>query len=266
MTNNIETQLSLLYDGEFDDRYDHVNKLNSEISIKNKIIHMTNNASTKQIKNIGILKQVLLLAGILILITLLKAIGVIPKKVATLIICIIVIGFIVKIFIIILKPDINFNDEDMLTDLYFHKNKHVQQCPSKCTPKSPTNVPYNIKTGVTNRLKTDSSLNSWLYGDQPEALFYNPRLYGNKYKNYRVEGEDIYNADTNKPASWYNQITDNVAEEDPIQGVTYYNCIKEVSPVGTKQEFRTTIPCKYYPGYKTLNKCIYDSNDNCNIV
>ena len=115
-----------------------------------------------------------------------------------------------------------------------------------------------------NNLKTDSSLNVWLYGDQPEALYYNPRMYGNKYPNHRVTEEEEETEDNPQP--FFNNITDNTDQEEPIEGVTYYDCVKDLSPKGTNTEFRTTIPCQYYPGYKTLNRCIFDENNNCNIV
>ena len=160
----------------------------------------------------------------------------------------------------------DFNKENKLTTKYFMNNAQNSsgpKCPRKCKPKPSPNIkPKRIKEKVRNNLKTDSSLNVWLYGDQQEALYYNPRTYEEKYPDYRVSDEETIDS----PQPWFNQIEDNTEQEEPVEGVTYYDCIKELSPEGTKAEFRTTIPCQYYPGYKTLHRCIFDENNNCNIV
>ena len=72
MTNNINTKLSLLYDDDFNAKYNYSNKLNKEISLKDKIINIHYDQSYKYRRNIKILKSVLLMAGLLVLMALLK--------------------------------------------------------------------------------------------------------------------------------------------------------------------------------------------------
>ena len=270
MKNNINTKLSLLYDDEFNVKYDYSNRLNREISIKDKIININNQQYEKNILKVKILKLVLLMVGILVFITLLIAVRIFGKTFGLSLMIVVVIAFIIRILVVKYSKRIDFNKENKMTTKYFEINagesaNYNPKCPSKCKAKpnpNPNIVPTRINEKVKNKLKTDSSLNVWLYGDQPEALYYNPRIYGNKYDNPRIT-EDEETID--KPQPWFNQITENTEQKDPIQGVTYYNCVKELSPKGTPVEFRTTIPCNYYPGYETLNKCIFDDN-NCNPV
>jgi hypothetical protein len=267
MSNNITTDLSLLYDNEFDAKYNYSNRLNKEITLKDKILDISHHQHSMQRKKLKILKLVLLMGGILILITLMSASSIISKQMTTWFIIIIVLVFVIKIVILRYSKSVHFNDENKLTSQYFLKHSHdpyAHKCPKRCKPKPAPNInPKHIKEKVQNNLKTDSSLNVWLYGDQPEALYYNPRIYGDRFPNPRITEEQ---ESLDKPRQWFNQITENTNQEEPIEGITYYNCVKDLSPKHTKTEFRTTIPCKYYPGYKTLNRCIFDENNNCNIV
>lgn len=267
MTNNINTKLSLLYDDEFNAKYNYSNRLNKEISLKDKIINIHTKQNHKYRRNIKILKSILFMAGLLVLMALLIGIRVFDKKFGTSLMIVIVVAFVIKILILRFNTNNDFTKENKLTTKYFSNNKghdNEPKCPSTCKPKpTPDIKPKKIKEKVINNLKTDSSLNVWLYGDQPEALYYNPRMYRNKYPNHRVTEEEEY---IDKPQPWFNQITENTDQEEPILGATYYDCVKELSPSGTKPEFRTSIPCQYYPGYETLQRCIIDENNNCNIV
>ena len=264
MTNNINTKLSLLYDDDFNAKYNYSNRLNKEISLKDKIIDIHYDQSHKYRRNIKILKSILLMAGLLVFMALLIGVRIFDKKFGTSLMIVIVVAFVIKILILRYSKKSDFNKENKLTTKYFtNTTQNTPKCPRKCKPKPNPNIkPKRIKEKVLNNLKTDSSLNVWLYGDQPEALYYNPRMYGNKYPDHRVTEEET----TDSPQPWFNQITDNTDQEEPVQGVTYYDCVKELSPKGTKAEFRTAIPCQYYPGYKTLQRCIIDENNNCNIV
>jgi len=271
MTNNINTKLSLLYDDDFNAKYNYSNRLNKEISLKNKIIDIHYDQSHKYRRNIKILKSILLMAGLLVLMALLIGIRIFDKKFGTSLMIVIVVAFVIKILILRYSKKSDFTKENKLTTKYFSNNDQNNsdpKCPSKCKQKSkstPNINPNRIKEKVLNNLKTDSSLNVWLYGDQPEALYYNERMYGNKYQLHRITEEEEPETEYS-PQPWFNEITDNTDQEEPIQGVTYYDCVKDLSPEGTKTEFRTTIPCQYYPGYKTLHRCIFDENNNCNIV
>ena len=266
MNNNINTKLSLLYDDDFNAKYDYSNRLNKEIILKDKIINIYDKQGNKSKKSIKILKIIMIMTALLIFIAFLISTKIFDKKFGTSLMVIIIVIYVIRILIFRYTKKSNFTEENKLTGNYFRnkdKSSKKSNCPKRCRPKPvPVPTPIRIKEKVRNNLKTDSSLNSWVYGDQPEALYYNPRIYGKKYPNYRIEGEDSVDS----PEPWFNKISDNVDSEDPIQGVTYYNCVKELSPEGTQTEFRTTIPCKYYPGYKTHNRCIFDKDNNCNIV
>ena len=235
MTNNINTKLSLLYDDEFNAKYNYSNRLNKEISLKDKIINIHNKQNHKYRRNIRILKSILLMSGLLIFMALLIGIRVFDKKFGTSLMIVIVVAFIIKILILRFNKNDDFNKENKLTTKYFENNRennNVPKCPSTCKPKpSPDIKPKKIKEKVINNLKTDSSLNVWLYGDQPEALYYNPRIYEDKYPNHRITEDE---ESTDKPQPWYNQIVDNTDQEETTPGVTYYDCVKELSPKGTK--------------------------------
>jgi hypothetical protein len=281
---DINKNLSLAYDDEFNHKYNRANKLNKEISVKDKIIDINENSSRHQNKNIKILKLVLLMTGLLALVVLFMAIGMFSKDFMMLICIIIIFGFIIKILILKFRKNINFTNQNSITNKEFAKARKTgmaplpfnpPKCPVYCTEEDGAKVyPTNIKMNMTNDIKTDSSLNVWSYGDQPEALYYNPRIYKGKYKkdmvDYRTDSE---NGDLDQPKPWFPEITENVDSKEFIDQMTYHDCeynIKKTGKVGPFNQpatFRSTIPCKYYPGYKETLTCIYDkSSDKCNKV
>ena len=131
-------------------------------------------------------------------------------------------------------------------------------CPSQCTLHPTKKVCVErVKQKMTQNLKTDSSLNKWVYGDQPEATFYNPRIYNSTIPNLRTTEEEI---EENEPQKWFPSLENNTSSTKPMPGITYYNCAKELED---EVEFRTNIPCQYYPDYKTISKCIYNDSGDC---
>ncbi len=108
-------------------------------------------------------------------------------------------------------------------------------CPTRCKPKIgvlPLIQPQ--QTGAIRDVRTDSSLDDWVKGDQPEATW-------NMRKTQREKEE-------NKPQPWYDGL-------DP-KGATYYQCQWMGVDGNQPNECYSTIPCKYYPGYEMTEKTI----------
>jgi Ca2+/Na+ antiporter len=115
--------------------------------------------------------------------------------------------------------------KDILPDSY------VKSCPTKDKNKPSVNYDNNIG----NEVWLDNSQNAWEEGDIPSI--------GATKQGYLALGEE--------------------AEPMPYYGgdstTTKYQCKWMYDPakrtnMNRGTEFTTTIPCEYYPGYKTINK------------
>lgn len=292
-----DKKLSIEYDNIFNEKYILANKLNKQISTKDKVIREQEYNYIIKENSIKILKLVLFMIGLIFLVILLRGIDILSTKFTIFAISLIIFGFIIKIIKVRYRRPFNFDRENEITRKMFDKNfnngSYPQQnnieCPIQCKEEieDENSIPSSIKLGLSNNIKTDSSLNTWLYGDQPDTLYYNPRIYKGRYKdqmiNYRTEDENGY---LDKPKPWFQQITENNDSNELINGITYYNCDHKIRPsqeeLTTEDadyilinkentsgknmplKFKSSIPCNFYPGYIEKSKCIYDKeNNNC---
>lgn len=114
------------------------------------------------------------------------------------------------------------------------------RCPAKCQPAEeliigPEEEEYNF--GRVREMDTDSTVNTWIKGDQPEATW--------DMRKTKKEEEE------NKPQPWYGAV-------DP-EGVPEYTCVWDNITDGGRlatnpRKFKSHIPCDRFPGYITKNE------------
>jgi len=268
--NQNEKDLTLLYDDDFNKKYDIVSIMNKAISVKSKVIELTDSENHNQRKKIKLLHLVLTMISFMIFAIVLYSINVIKKRLLNVILILLVIGYIIKIILVVSNNPSNFDYENTITKSSFgHLDSNGMApvpvppptCPSQCsihTHKQGCIKP--VKQKMTANLKTDSSLNQWVYGDQPEATFYNPRIYNTTIPKLRTTEAEI---EQNEPRKQFPELENNTNSDKPIKGVTYYDCAKLLE---TKVSLRSNIPCSYYPDHKTISKCIYNDSGKCEKV
>lgn len=268
--NQNEKDLTLLYDEDFNIKYDIVSKMNKAISAKSKVIEITDTENHNQRKKIKLLNLILTMISFMILAVILYSINIIKKRLLNAIIILLVFGYIIKIITVVYNNPANFDYENTITRSSFgHLDSNGMapvpvpppKCPSQCskhTHKQGCIKP--IKQKMTANLKTDSSLNQWVYGDQPEATFYNPRIYNTTIPNLRTTEAEI---EQNEPQKSFPELENNTKSDKPVKGITYYDCAKLLE---NKVSMRSNIPCSYYPDHKTISKCIYTDSGECEKV
>ena len=260
--NKNEKDLTLLYDEDFNEKYYIISKMNKAISEKSKVIELTNIENHKKNKKIKLLN--------LILAMILYSFNIIKKNLLFVILSLIAFGYIIKIITILYNNPANFDYENTITKNSFaHLDSNGMapvpvpppKCPSQCTKHTHKQECIKpVKQNMTAKLKTDSSLNQWVYGDQPEATFYNPRIYNTTIPKLRTTEEEI---EQNEPQKSFPELENNTKSDKPIKGITYYDCAKLLE---NKVSMRSNIPCSYYPDHKTISKCIYTDSGKCEKV
>ena len=95
--NQNEKDLTLLYDEDFNRKYNIVSKMNKAISEKSKVIEITDSENHKQRKKIKLLNLILTMISFMILAVILYSINVIKKRLLNIIILLLVFGYIIKI-------------------------------------------------------------------------------------------------------------------------------------------------------------------------
>ena len=268
--NQNEKDLTLLYDNDFNIKYNIVSKMNKAITEKSKVIEITDAENHKQRKKIKLLNLILTMISFMILAVILYSINVIKKRLLNAIILLLVFVYIIKIITVVYNNPVNFDYENTITKSAFgHLDSNgmapvpipPSKCPSQCTKHTHKQGCIKpINQNMTANLKTDSSLNQWVYGDQPEATFYNPRIYNTTIPNLRTTEAEI---EQNEPQKSFPELENNTKSDKPIKGITYYDCAKLLE---NKVSMRSNIPCSYYPDYKTISKCIYTDSGECEKV
>ena len=107
----------------------------------------------------------------------------------------------------------------------------IKSCPSKINPK--VTVQYNYNNG--NEVWLDNSQNMWEEGDIPEI---GATKQGYLALGDKAEPSPYYGGDPKTPQYTCKWTDDPAKMTDMNRGTT----------------FTTTIPCEYYPGYKTVSK------------
>ena len=129
--------------------------------------------------------------------------------------------------------------KDILDDIlpnFITRNR----CPSDCNPSDnllqTKNIQYPNITGL-KEMDTDSTVNTWIYGDQPEAT----------WDMRKTTSQKKYN----KPRPWYGPISKKTA--------TQYTCVWDNTlgngrTSANPKKFTSYIPCNRFPGYKYVDK------------
>lgn len=225
-------------DSRFNMNYDENRDLNGEIMTKTKLININNNAAKNKDFYINITLQSLYLFFIIIFLLFLNNFRLINNTSFFIILFLASIWFLYNAFQNIWVKFYKFistltvkkvqNGIAISFDKYIlghHYNSRI--CPSVC---GKNNGNKTFSEPNIHEVKNDQSLNDWKNGDQPEATW-----------NMRTtEEEKKYNS----PQPWYSSIS------KPTQ----YRCVWAGSEDGLlpnqPKNMETTIPCKYYPGYR----------------
>lgn len=236
-----------LYISEFNENVEKLNKLNNIISTKNKIIKINEYEQLKKDRIILIMKKIILYLVLMIIPIVSIAMNFISVIYG--IIFIIICGIIT---IVVVFFQMKNNQDDELVNIVNKSQKTAKEfiipviknllpetiskkCPSKTNPNK--NVEFNYNTG--NELWLDNSEDVWKEGDIPTI--------GATKDGYLALGEEAepmpyYGGDPETPqytCEW---------NGDPAKMT---NMNRRGASPGTK--FTTTIPCEYYPGYKTVS-------------
>lgn len=270
----ITNKLLFHYDQTFDKNYDHIQKLNKNIMTRNSIININNNDYNYKVDVVFVLRNFLYLLLFILLIFLGATIGIYSRNTMNTILIISMVLFVVgmvyyfkeSVFGTVYMQEIKNEGLDELRQgakdlLPYYITK--DRCPKDCRPKK---LKYKRgKPKIVNtpgEMKTDSTANVWLYGDQVEATGDLPYSTKNDPSDPYIptfrQGYSVY---TNKPQPWYGGVDDIAA--------TIYKCKWDGSGANVTdvekanydinelpKEFNSYVPCKYYPGYKEVGKQI----------
>ena len=252
MGNNRET-----YDLNFNENVEKIDQLNNVISTKNKIIKINEYEQTKKDRIIYIMKKIILFLILMIVPVILMAIGYLTIVIG--IIFILVCGIITVIVVFFQMK--NNEDNDLVNIANKTRNTakdfaktvvknvfpkdFIKSCPSKVNPK--VTVQYNYNTG--NEVWLDNSQNVWKDGDIPENILNEDSAPKNANKqeylalSKKNEPSPYYGGDTSTPQYTCEWTSDPAKMTD-----------MSIGTMNRGTRFTSTIPCEYYPGYKTISK------------
>ncbi len=252
--NNIDNKLLLHYDKNYDKNYDNNQHLNREIMDKNRLIYINEDSSSDKDNYIFIIMSAIYLAIYFVFICAGLGIGLYGRGVMYLLIG---LGIAYYIYILLWKlywhPLLRGAREarnlaDATARGITRATAHAvlphymlrYSCPKRCKRKTPPLEPVIVPPEMEDirEMKTDSTINTWVKGDQPEATWGMRKTV--EQKKY------------NKPQPGYGPIDKKYA--------TVYHCKWDGAEGGNlateRDEFYGYVPCQYYPGYKTTGKYI----------
>lgn len=287
----IDLQTKLVYKNQqkFNEQYDYTNDLNKSIMTKDRLINSVRDVNKVNNRNLNILSSTLLLIFLIIIIGVLIYYKVLSIKGGKYIIIVFIVVYLYKTFIETRFQYRDFSKESQKTSKeldktlqnYFDEKQvadNQYSCPTQCNvieTESGDNDNFNkddLSKIVPYRryMNTDSVRDVWKYGSSVDALYTSndePTIYKNptNLPIYRMsDEEDMY-----EPQPWVDG--DGVNNKNGI----FYNCKWEggddTNYTPKQKEYtNSTIPCKYFPGFKTksVNVCeIQNGNPiNCNLV
>jgi len=240
-----------IYDSDFNENIEKIDKLNNVISTKDKIIKINEYDQSKKDRIIYIMQKIILFLVLMIVPIIFMAMGYISIIMG---ISFIIVCAIITVVVVFFQMK-NNQDNDILNIINKTKNtakdfaktiikdifpkSFIKSCPSKTNPK--VNVQYKYNTG--NEVWLDNSQNVWEEGDIPSI--------GATKQGYLALGKEA------EPMPYYGG--------DPT--TPQYTCkwtgdpakMTNMNQANQNMEFTTTIPCEYYPGYKTVSKNSFTS-------
>jgi hypothetical protein len=232
-----------IYNSDFNENIEKIDQLNNIISTKNKAIQINQYDQLKKDRIIFIIKKIILFFVLMIIPQILIVMGYLSiiNGIIFIIICAI-ITVIVVFFQMKNNQDneaVNIINKTKQTAKDFTRTvirnvvpkSFIKSCPSKKNPDKI--IQYDYNTG--NEVWLDNSENQWIDGDVPS-------IGGTKqgYLNLGEKAEPMpyYEGDSSTPqytCKW---------TDDPAK----------MTNMNRGTQFTTTIPCEYYPGYKTIQK------------
>lgn len=241
-----------VYNSDFIENIEKIDKLNNIISTKNKIIQINEYEQMKKDRIIFIMTKIILFLFLMIVPVIFIAIGYISLITGILFILVCAIITVVVVFFQMKnKQDndiVNIINKTKETSKNFSKTiikdiapkSFVKSCTDKKNKKN--TITYSYNTG--NEVWLDNSENAWENGDIPSI--------GGTKQGYLALGDKA------EPMPYYGGTTNNQRytckwTDDPAK-MTNMN-----QATNRNMEFTTTIPCEYYPGYKTVSKNSFPS-------
>ena len=232
-----------IYDLDFNENIEKIDQLNNVISTKNKIIQINEYEQSKKDRIIYLMKKIILFLVLMIIPIIFIAMSFV--SIVTGIIFIIVCAIITVVVVFFQMK--NNQDNDVVNIMNKTKNtakefiipilkdilpdSYVKSCP----PKDNNKPSVNYENNVGNEVWLDNSQNAWEEGDIPSI--------GATKKGYLALGEEA------EPMPYYGG--DSKTAQYKCKWI--YDPAKRTN-MNRGTEFTTTIPCEYYPGYKTINK------------
>lgn len=225
LTNNIINY----YNNDFNSKYDTNRYLDKEIMTKTQLID-TNEFAFNKKNNIVLLLSYLLYLLIFFFFIFLFSFyfNLFSKSNAAYIIIISTIAYIIYV-VYKISYDQSTGGNDNFKDFAKTFLPHYitdARCPKGCKSKSPHHWFPNGESDVFREMSTDSTLNFWKKGDIPISQA---------------------NDKNSQPQPWYG----------PDNNATQYTCewdgtdsAKSIG--GMPYKFTSTVPCKYFPGYKKI--------------
>lgn len=291
---NVSQQLLLKYDSNFNKQLDKMNALNNEISTKNKMIYTNYDAEAQKDMKTVVYSYIVWYLIILTGIVFLKVTNISGWPLAIGLAILIALFMIYKLYMNHFNKN-NFNFEkitketadDFVNNLessYANAiNNNGYTCPSDCLPEEVEEPPPTISEirGEKRYLRTDSNRDVWLRGDVPNNTY----TIDDENKTYKINNTFVtgYGYDKQPYMKPNNLLTyrktlqeleDNRPQRQIIpvskNNATYYDCSfiggeDDESPLPYKKSYDyTTIPCKYYPGFREDARYICDSDPKTN--
>jgi heme/copper-type cytochrome/quinol oxidase subunit 4 len=240
------------YNSDFIENVEKIDQLNNVISTKNKIIKINEYEQTKKDRIIYIMKKIILFLVLMIVPVILMAMGYLSVIIGIIFILVCAIITVIVVFYQMKNNEdndlVNIANKTRNTAKDFARTvvrnvfpkDFIKSCPSKENPK--VTVQYDYNTG--NEVWLDNSQDVWRDGDIPENNLNEDSAPKNANKQ-----EYLALSKKNEPSPYYggDALTPQYTCEwtgDPAK----------MTDMNRGTRFSTTIPCEYYPGYKTISK------------
>jgi hypothetical protein len=245
------------YNLDFNENVEKIDQLNNVISTKNKIIKINEYEQTKKDRIIYIMQKIILFLILMIVPVIFMAMGYLSVIIGIIFILVCAIITVIVVFFQMKNNEdndlVNIANKTRNTAKDFAKTvvknvfpkDFIKSCPSKVNPK--VTVQYDYNTG--NEVWLDNSQNVWKDGDIPENILSEDSAPKNANKqeylalSKKNEPSPYYGGDVSTPQYTCEWTSDPAKMTDMNLG-----------PNNPKTRFTSTIPCEYYPGYKTISK------------
>lgn len=232
-----------IFDLDFNENIDKIDQINGVISTKNKTIQINEYEQSKKDRIIYTMQKVILFLVLMIVPVIFMTMGYLPIVFGIIFILVCAIITVVVVFFQMKNNQdidvVNIMNKTKKTAKDFAKTivkdifpkSFIKSCPSKDKPN--VTVTYDYNTG--NEVLLDNSENQWLDGDIPSIGATKP---GYLALGDKAEPMPYYGGDATTPQYTCKWTDDPAKRTNMNRGTT----------------FTTTIPCEYYPGYKTVSK------------